>query len=216
MRRRFMFNSCRWLWRKITEKVILKSSMDQAPTKAIEIDDSIGNPEDDISLTANDVSDLNIIRATFVHRHIDLQARLRAYPVVIRDITIIKIYNMIMAPAKICKFVRKQTIERVSNLIMCLTYLTSYKVHIIPILTANGIKADTVAVKCKNQKINSNSSVLVDYSDTLENVSINSIVPIDTHYAKIAYWIDPILEDGVLTIVQSYDAVQTGDILEVI
>ena len=40
--------------------------------------------------------------------------------------------------------------------------------------------------------------------------------PVTAHSVKMAYWIDPVLEDGVLTIRSVYGATQTGDELEVI
>ena len=40
--------------------------------------------------------------------------------------------------------------------------------------------------------------------------------PVTAHSVKMAYWIDPVLEDGVLTIRSVYSATQTGDELEVI
>lgn len=214
-RRRFMFNGIRWLWYRIVEIVVIKCRPVKAPTIPTEIKVDIDGEDNDIGLTANDVSDINIIRDIIVRRRIDLQARLRADPVFIRYITVIGLYKPIMSPAKLCKFVRDITVRRVSKLIMCFTYFARYHAIIIPARTSKGIKADTVGAKAEKHDILSDPSVLVNYSDTLKNVSISSLIPGDTHYVKMASWIDPILEDGVLTILQAYDAVQTGDSLEV-
>lgn len=215
VRRRFMFNTCRWLWRKITEKVLLKCSLDQAPTKSIEIEDSVENPKNSGTIVSKDVTDLNMNRGIITQKLINLQARLRADPVFIKNIVFIRSSKIISIPVKLFRIVKDHAVERVSDLMRCLVYLTSYIVDITVIRTVKGVKADAIPISSEKREGKTVDNVGVDYVDTLEYVSIDSTIPKDTHYASIVCWIHSILENGELTISQVCSATQIGDILEI-
>ena len=187
------------------------AEFNHVPATDLEIDEAISF-DNDVKPTADPASEIKSTKINRMIKTIGLQAYIKVEPVFNKAITVGRKIGLLSSPGAVGKYIEILRLGRKSLAVQARGVIARSYNKFVSGYKAIALKADTsggVATKYLN---NGKEAGAVSGEGIFVNID-NSID--DGSSAKIVYWIDPVVEDGILYIRQAFSASRNGSELEV-